>query len=107
MTYLNPHREITEEEINSYNEDGIVCLRGLFAQEWVEILRNAADFSMQNPGELSIELAKERNDKGRFFHDIFVWRHNELCKKFIFNSPAAGITGKLMNSDKVNIFFDQ
>lgn len=107
MPHSHPLREITQEEIDTYNKDGIVCLRGLFSQDWVEQIREAADYSMSNPGEFAIELAAERGDQGRFFHDIFVWRYNEMCKDFVFNSPAAEITGKIMNSNKVNIFFDQ
>ena len=100
-------RAITEDEINTYNQDGIVCLRGLFSDEWVEMLREAADQSMSNPNEFGIELATERNEEGRFFHETFVWRNNEICKNFVFNSPAAEIAGKIMSSNKVNIFFDQ
>ncbi len=107
MKNSTPLREITQEEIDTYNENGIVCLRGLFSKEWVEKLRDAAEFSMKTPGDLAIELAKERQETGRFFHDIFVWRYNEICKNFVFNSPAAEITAKIMNSDKNNIFFDQ
>lgn len=107
MTNSNPLREITQAEIDTYNEDGIVCLRGLFSQEWVEMLREAAEYSMKRPSDMAIELAEELGKEGRFFHDTFVWRYNELCKKFIFKSPAAEIAGKIMNSDKVNIFFDQ
>jgi hypothetical protein len=102
-----PLREITTEEIKTYQDDGIVCLRGLFSSEWVEALRQAAEDSMQNPGELHAELAETRKEKGRFFHDTFVWKRNEVCRNYVFNSPAARIAGAIMESSKVNIFFDQ
>ncbi len=107
MKNAHPLREITADEIETYNRDGIVCLRGLFSAEWVELLRQAADLSMSKPSEMAIELADELGADGRFYHETFVWRYNELCKKFIFRSPAAEIAGKIMSSDKVNIFFDQ
>lgn len=100
-------RDITQQEIDTYNEDGIVLLKGIFSPKWIEKLRMAADQSLEKPSDMAIELSKSRGEGGRFFHETFVWRHNEICKDFIFNSPAASAAGKIMGSDKVNIFFDQ
>jgi ectoine hydroxylase-related dioxygenase (phytanoyl-CoA dioxygenase family) len=100
-------RDITNAEIEAFNNDGIVCLRGLFSNEWVEKLREAADMSMNKPSDMAIELAEELGAKGRFFHETFVWLHNEICKDFIYNSPGAEMAQKVMKSEKINIFFDQ
>ena len=70
-------------------------------------MRESAEAGLQAPGELHAELAEERGEGGRFFHDTFVWTRNDTCKEFIFESPAADIAGKLMGSRKINIFFDQ
>ncbi len=107
MTTADPIRNLTVEEIATYQQDGVVCLRGLFSPEWVSALREAAERSMREPGELHAELAQERQDGGRFFHDTFIWTRDETCRDFIFNSPAAAIAGNVMQSSKVNIFFDQ
>jgi len=39
-------RAITAEEIETYDRDGIVCLRGLFNTDTVEMLREAAEQCM-------------------------------------------------------------
>jgi len=62
---------------------------------------------MQEPGELHAELAQQRKDGGRFFHDTFIWTRDETCRDFVFNSPAATIASHVMQSGKANIFFDQ
>ena len=103
----DPLRPITGDEISAFQEDGIVCLRGLFAPEWIERLREAAEACMAAPTDMSAELAAAHNQKGRFFHDTFVWRHNADCRAFTFGSPAAAIAATLMGSNRVNIFFDQ
>ena len=100
-------RSITEEEIRTFEEDGIVCLRQMFSPEWVEKMRAAAEVSMERPGELHAELSEERGDTGRFFHDTFIWQRNETCRDFVFRSPAAQIAQQMMRSQKINIFFDQ
>lgn len=98
---------ITPDDCRHFDEDGIVCLRGAFSKEWVELLRQAAEESMQAPGELHAELAAERQEKGRFFHDTFIWQRNATCKRFVFESAAARIAAQLMQSQKINLFFDQ
>ena len=100
-------REITDEEIATYRQDGVVCLRGLFDDEWVERMRTAADRSLDQPSEMAIEMAEAQGDEGRFFFDTFVWRSNAMCRRFVFESPAAEIAGRLMASSRVNLFFDQ
>lgn len=90
-------RDVTDEEIAAYEEDGIVCLRDMFSSDWVKLLREAAEDSMQNPCELHAELAAQRNEKGRFFHDTFVWLRNSSCRNFIFESPAATVTQRYVD----------
>jgi len=100
-------RDITKDEIQAYEEDGIVCLRKAFSPDWVEMMREAAEHSLQSPGVLHAELAAQRKETGRFFHDTFIWTRNDNCRRFVFESPAAHIARKMMSSHKVNIFFDQ
>ncbi len=100
-------RNITEQEINTFDRDGVVCLRGLFDPDWVEKMRASAEDGLANPSELHAELSDEHDDQGRFFHDTFVWTRNADCRDFVFNSPAAEVAGTLMQSQKINIFFDQ
>lgn len=100
-------RQLTESEIKTYEKDGIVCIRQAFSTDWVEAMREAAERGLNTPGELHAELADLREEKGRFFHDTFVWTRDETCRRFVFDSPAAALAGQIMRSDKVNIFFDQ
>jgi ectoine hydroxylase-related dioxygenase (phytanoyl-CoA dioxygenase family) len=99
--------EIGHDEIRRYCDDGIICLRRAFPDDWVEALRQAAEDSMQDPGELHAELAEQCREKGRFFHDTFIWQRNATCRRFVFESAAASIASRLMRSHKINIFFDQ
>ncbi len=98
---------VTDADIRTYQEDGIICLRNVFDRDQVERLREAAEECMAQPSELHAELADLREEKGRFFHDTFVWQRNDYCRSFLFDSVAAQITRQLMRSQKVNLFFDQ
>ncbi len=102
-----PTREISAEEIDAYQTDGIVYLRGLFDPDWVDFMRNAAEECLAAPGHQAKDLAKSQKDPGRFFADTYVWTRNESCKHFVYHSPAAKIAKAAMQVAKVNIFFDQ
>ncbi len=99
-------RLLTEQEIRTYEEDGIVLLKGMFDADWVDRLRALVDEDMAKPGKLCQELTQEGNP-GRFFFDTFMWTYNDGFKEAVFKSPAAQIAASAMRSDKVNIFFDQ
>jgi len=97
-------RLITAEEIAEYAENGVVKLSGIFDLEWIEYLREAVETAMANPGPFAEEYAK---GEGRFFGDLDVARRHAPFRDFIHNSPAAEITGTIMDSSKVNFFYDQ
>ena len=40
------------------------------------------------------------------FYDAQAWQNIKEYQNFIFNSPAAAIAGKLMNSSQINFYFD-
>ena len=46
-----PVREASEEDVQAYERDGVVCLRNVFDAEWVERLVKAVDRTMANPGK--------------------------------------------------------
>ena len=98
---------VDADTIAAFQDDGIVCLRQQFSPSQIDALRSAAEQSMRNPGDLHAELAAQRNEQGRFFHDTFVWQRHETCRRFVFHSAAASIAAQMMQSSRINIFFDQ
>ncbi len=51
-------RPITEQEIQTFERDGIVVLRQFFDAQWIECLRQWADEDMAAPGRLHQERTK-------------------------------------------------
>lgn len=100
-----PIRAITAAEIQTYQDDGIVCLRQLFDADTVKRLQDAADSDMADPSKMAVDAT--RDGEGRFFGDTFVWQHQEVLKEFVFESPSADIAGALLKSEKINLLFDQ
>jgi len=97
-------RAIKAAEVAEYKQNGVVKLPAIFDLDWIEYLRQAVDEAMENPGPYAEEYAK---GAGRFFGDLDVAKRHTAFRDFIHNSAAAEITGTIMESRKVNFFYDQ
>ncbi len=97
--------QVTEEHIKTYEEDGVVLLRGAIDPEWIEILSRGCEKDVAEPGP-HVEIY-DRNDKGGFFfNDFDLWRHIPEMKRFALEGPCAEIAGQLTRSTRINFFFD-
>jgi ectoine hydroxylase-related dioxygenase (phytanoyl-CoA dioxygenase family) len=101
-----PLREITESDIQSYQEDGVVCLRGMLDRDWIERMSQAVDRAMQNPGRRAREATRPGNP-GRFHSNVFMWRWDADFRALALESPAAEIAARLMGVKKTRFFYDQ
>lgn len=105
MSSLLP-RPIAEEEIVTYVEDGVVCLRGLFQPDAIERLRALIDEDIRAPSKMRKEV-NEKGGTGEFFADTFVCHHLPGFRQVIEASPMAEIAGALLQAGKINLIFDQ
>ena len=62
---------VTDEMIEAYQRDGVVLVRGLWA-DWVETLREGVERNMAEPGPYAAENLKP-GEPGRFFDDYCNW----------------------------------
>ena len=85
----SPLRPITDEEIRTYQEGGIACLRGMFDSDWVELLREAIDTV---PGGYA-----DRNN---------IWAFNDAFRELAFDSPVGEIAATLMGSPTCGLLTD-
>ena len=100
-----PPRPVTGEELATLERDGVVCLRGMFDAGWVKYLRDAVEREMGSPGKMALDI--NRDGRGNFFGETFVWANVPDFKAFIFESPAAHLIAEVTRSQKVNLLFDQ
>ena len=52
----DPLRELTEDEIKTYWDDGIVCVRNVIGVDWIERMRGALDRVLANPGRFGADV---------------------------------------------------
>lgn len=101
-----PLRPITADEVETFDRDGVVCLRGLFDTEWIDYLRDQVTANMASPSGM-VKNVNAKGSTGNFFGDTFVSHHVEGFKKAAFESPLAEAAGTVMGASKVNLIFDQ
>jgi len=97
--------DMTSEQIQAYQQDGAIVLRGAFAG-WVDILRRGVEANMQTPGPYGSENVAPGDGGGRFFDDYCNWQRIPEFNDFMRNSPAAAIAGQLTGSRQVQVFHD-
>lgn len=98
------HHPITAAEKATFADDGVVCLRQHFDADWVARLQAAADQILADP-RLTLDYTAA-GQPGRYVSSLFMWRGHPVFRDFVTNSSAAAIAGELMESTKINLFFD-
>jgi ectoine hydroxylase-related dioxygenase (phytanoyl-CoA dioxygenase family) len=96
---------VAAEDIDTFATDGVVCLRGVIPQQWIDRLLDGVEHTLAEPtprGRLW-----NRDEEGRESrYDSQVWRTRPEYADFVFESPLGEIAGRLMQSSRVNFFFD-
>jgi ectoine hydroxylase-related dioxygenase (phytanoyl-CoA dioxygenase family) len=98
-------RDVTYKEIETFHQNGVVLLKSIFDVDWIELLNQGLDQNYHNPTQRA--RTWDRDTDGRtMFWDSQAWQGIKEYQKFIFNSPAAELAGKLMRAKNINFFFD-
>lgn len=96
---------ITDDQVKSFHRDGAVMLQGMFDSEWIELLSTGLDVHLGSP--TSRARIWDRDDEGRtMFWDAMAWHDVAEYQRFVFESPAAAIAARLLESSRINFFFD-
>lgn len=97
--------QVHDDDIGTYERDGVVCLRRVFAAHWLELLADAFDRAKASPGPEAVDHAPDEG-KGRFLTDLFLWQRDPAIRRFLFESPAGEIAARLMRAKATTLFFD-
>jgi ectoine hydroxylase-related dioxygenase (phytanoyl-CoA dioxygenase family) len=98
------HALITQDNIDAYQRDGVVLIKGLFADH-VDTLRAGIERNISDPGPYASNNDKA-GESGRFFDDYCNWQRIPEFEKVIRTSAAAEVGADLMQSKTVQLFHD-
>lgn len=96
--------QITQQQINDFQNDGVVMIKGLF-KDWVPVIRAGIERNMQDPGPDSHQYIAE-DETGGFFGDYCNWARIPEFQDTIRNSDVGMVAAQLMNSKSVQVFHE-
>ena len=96
---------LAADDIERYDTDGVVCLRGVIDAHWIDALRKGVEQNLSAPSSRG-RIWNRGADGSVTFYDSQVWRDIEHYREFVLRSPMAELAGRLMGSTGVNFFFD-
>lgn len=99
-------RLVTEEDVRRYREDGVVCLRQAFDPAWVKTVAAGVSRNLAEPSDYAGTLKAGEDDRGGFFDDYCNWQRIPEYRRFVYESPAGEIVGRLMESSTA-IFYHE
>ena len=96
---------LTRSEINQFNKDGAIFIKGKFDVKWIEKLKKGIERDITNP---SPRFKSHTVEKGvpAYLEDYWTWHLVPEFKDFVFNSPYAKIAAELMSAKKINLVMD-
>ena len=101
----DPLREVTDKDVETFWEDGVVCLRGMIDGDWIKRMREAMERVLEQPGPQGMNFNADGTE-GRMFYENHMWTYDDDFRAFVFESPLAQIAAMLMRSNRINIVYD-
>jgi ectoine hydroxylase-related dioxygenase (phytanoyl-CoA dioxygenase family) len=96
---------LSKNEINQFNKDGAIFLKGKFDIKWIEKLKNGIERDIKNPSPRFKSHTVEKNIPA-YLEDYWTWDLVPEFTDFVFNSPYAKLASELMSAKKINLVMD-
>lgn len=95
--------ELSAAHHRAWLEDGVVCLRAVFAPSWLKMLEEGFAQAIAAPGPLAKSYGA---GEGRFLTDHAMFRRIGVLRRFVFESPVVEVAAKLLESRNLNLVDD-
>src|SRR4051794_11482549 len=92
-------------DVEAYQRDGVICVRGLLDPDEVERAREAIGVVLDDPGPMA-QVASSQDDPGAFIEDFRRWRDVPAIEELALQSRAAEVAATLMESPSVRFYHD-
>lgn len=96
---------LDQADIDAFQRDGAICLRGVIDDETIDALREAVAWSIEHPGPYSQDLTNGQKG-GAYFADIFCWTRCDAYRAHIVNPAMAAIAGQLLDAARIRFYVD-
>lgn len=99
-----PARPVTDADVEAYERDGVVCLRGMLDADWCRVLLEA---SMEAMASGQGRVREPKLEQGRFYSSVYQSDLDPRFARLRDASPVPAVAARLMRCDRVRFFYDQ
>src|SRR3712207_916424 len=104
-TSLPSQVRVDQAQIDEFQRDGVVLLRGILSPDDVETLREGVDRNLADLSPLGMNATKP-GEPGAFVEDFRNWQRIPEYEAVLRRSALAPAAGALMRSRSVRLFHD-
>jgi len=97
---------ITKDHIETLKRDGVVCVRNLLSDKWIDLLNRGVDRNIANPGPHFVDFTAQGSD-ARCIKDYWAWPEIPEYQEFFKFGPAGPAAGELLECDEIRWLEDQ
>ena len=100
----SPIRKLTPQEIQAYEDDGVVMVKGLVEPSWFNMIEQGVEGALNNASVMGKFMSRKTQG---YNMDAFLWKRVDVLRDLIYYSPFAHWAQQLMKSKEVRFFYDQ
>jgi ectoine hydroxylase-related dioxygenase (phytanoyl-CoA dioxygenase family) len=98
------HAALDQALVDEYQREGVVCVRGAFSPEEVELARVGIERVLTEPGPLAIRASPV--DDAAFVEDFCRWSDVPELERLALDGPGGELTADLTGSRQVRLYHD-
>lgn len=99
-----PTRVLTAEEIQRYQEDGVIMIKGAIDPNWMALIESGIEEARNNASMIGRFMSRKVEG---YQMDIFLWKRIDALRDLIYYGPFARWAQQLMGAQEVRFFYDQ
>jgi hypothetical protein len=95
--------EVTEDQVRTLEEDGVVLIRGVFDEDWVDYLRKATTYQVDHPHFWAFAGTASR------LYDYIqrnVWQTNRAFANFYYHSAVGDVLRRCGRTSEIRVSTD-
>jgi ectoine hydroxylase-related dioxygenase (phytanoyl-CoA dioxygenase family) len=97
--------DLDPDAVAAYRRDGVVCLRGVLGNEFLDLSARGIARNLERPGPHFKDYSTAGPPKS-YATDLWVWRSFPEFERVLFDSPLAAIAGRLMGAERTVLYMD-
>ena len=96
---------VTEDQISSYQRDGVILFKNMLDSRWLEILAEGIEENLKAPSNRTFTLEDTTGDNARFFFDQHFLGEINAYDRLMLDSPMAQAAARFMGSTQAILFY--